>query len=99
MVGQPTLTASGTDGWFSHGKRHRTGGPAYVTASGTDGWCSHGKRHRTGGPAYRNRSGEEFWAIDSHILDSDQVNNWVKENGFTIPFDEPTQMLFLMKFG
>jgi len=77
---------------------HRLDGPAVEWRNGNETWLVNGGIHRIDGPAIEWADGTlEWWINDCEI--TNDVNEWVKENNFTIPFDEPTQMMFLMKFG
>jgi len=87
--------------WRVNGKLHRVDGPAQIFANRNyKAWWLNGERHRTDGPAIVTTIMShliELWFLNDNELYN--VNEWVKENNFTIPFDEPTQMMFLMKFG
>jgi hypothetical protein len=48
--------------WYSHGKRHRTNGPAETWTDGTlTQWWINGERHREDGPAVVYGNGTEEW--------------------------------------
>jgi len=53
--------------------------------------------HRLDGPAVETNKGHYYYINGNDVTES--VKNWIEENNFVIPFDEPTQMMFLMKFG
>jgi len=89
----------GTKCWFVNGKLHRLDGPAYIALNKGMVWYINGERHRIDGPAVINLIlGTQYWFINGENITEDAIV-WVEENNLTIPFDEPTQMLFLMKFG
>jgi len=54
--------------------------------------------HRLDGPALINSIGNNLWYVNNKDI-TNEVEEWMKEQNTTYPFDEPTQMLFLMKFG
>jgi len=70
----------------------------YTDHDGTEKWWDeYGRIHRLDGPAINYCGEHADWYINGNRLWF--VDEWVEENNLTIPFDEPTQMLFLMKFG
>jgi len=81
-----------------YGRFHRIDGPALVYNHGSKYWFVNGLHHRLDGPAYIRFDGYTEWWVNDYEITND-VNEWINENNFTIPFDEPTQMLFMMKFG
>lgn len=84
--------------YFVNGKRHRRGGPAVETRHYKQWWVND-KLHRLDGPAFEKADGPDHWYINDNFISTKDINEWMEENNLTIPFDEPTQMLFLMKFG
>jgi len=87
--------------WYNNkGQYHCEDGPAYVDhVIGYACWYINGVRHRIDGPAVEvNGDRQNYWFINGKLI-VDDVDAWVEENNFSIPFNEPTQMLFLMKFG
>ncbi len=52
----------GTDRWYSHGRLHRTDGPAVIVhKNGTREWWLDGVRHRIGGPAIAHSDSERWY--------------------------------------
>jgi len=90
--------AHGTLEWYAHGHLHRLDGPAYIGNDGSKAWWANGKLHRIDGPAYIGDSGLKAWYFNGICITNEAIE-WMKEQKVTYPFDEPTQMLFMMKFG
>jgi len=84
--------------WYINGNRHRIDGPAVDRPDGSKAWYVNGKLHRLDGPAHIRYDGYTEWWINDYQI-TNGVVEWMKEQQVTWPFDEPTQMLFLMKFG
>jgi len=106
--GGPAVDTRRLKQWWVNGKLHREGGHAAITEN-YHKWYYHGELHRTNGPAAVlfgdimrtdkcNDDVQEWW-IDGKYLDQKEIVKWIREDNIVIPFDEPTQMLFLMKFG
>jgi len=88
----------GSSYWYVNGKCHRTDGPAIEWYNGDKEWHVNNKLHRIDGPAIEYKNGRIFWYINGYDV-TIEVNQWINEQNITYPFDEPTQMLFLMNFG
>jgi len=93
------INSLGDTEWYVDGRYHREDGPAYEGANGVKVWWVHGQQHRLDGPAIDCQYGNGYWFINNISLPIRDVNTWMEEQNITWPFDEPTQMLFLMKFG
>jgi len=97
--GPAQIFANGTEAWWSHGHLHRLDGPAYIGNDGSQEWWVNGLLHRTTGPARTSvYYGQGDWYINGYHI-TNQVEEWLKETHHSVPFDKPTEMLFLMKFG
>jgi len=92
-------SASGNKLWYVNGKLHRLDGPAVEYCYGDKEWRVNGRLHRTDGPAVVYNHGIKFWFWVNGYQITDEVNDWMKEQNVTWPFDDQTQMLFMMKFG
>lgn len=88
----------GYEAWWKHGRRHRIGGPAVSRSGGTKLWYVDGVLHRIDGPAVIRYDGSSHWCVNGNYI-TDEVKEWMREQNVTCPFDEPTQMMFLMTFG
>jgi len=81
----------------SDGQIHCDSGPAILWDRGCKWWCKDAHLHRVDGPAVESiEFGNEWWINGNNI--TEHVNIWMEEQNVTWPFDEPTQMMFLMKF-
>jgi len=67
---------------------HREDGPAIVWANGTKSWCIDGELHRLDGPAVERPDGTRFWYINNKMLNSKEVENWIKENNVDLSINE-----------
>ena len=88
----------GTKYWYQNGNLHRDNGPACEYASGTKVWCQNGIQHRIDGPAVEYYTGKGSWCLNGCEI-TDDVETWLKLQGFTVPLDEPAQVLFILRFG
>jgi hypothetical protein len=83
--------------WHKHGRLHREDGPAYVAKDGEQIWYVCGKMHRLDGPAWIAHNGNQRWYVNDQEI-TDQVNEWMQQQGVTWPWDEATQMQFVLTF-
>jgi len=98
LKGEHVIDLCGTKCWYNDkGQYHRLDGPAYMGSNGSKAWFINGKRHRVDSPAIISAEGLQWWFLDGNGLVG--INEWIEDNNLIVPFDEPTQMLFLMKFG
>ena len=100
MMTEPTRTvdAAGTQEWHVNGQRHRLDGPAVISAAGTQAWYVNSQRHRLDGPAVISANGDqEWWVNDQNI--TTQVEAWMQTQAVTWPWDDQTQMQFILTFG
>ena len=69
-----------------------------VDAAGTQEWWVNSQRHRLDGPAviYANGS-QEWWVRGQNI--TTQVNSWMQTQAVVWPWDDQTQMQFILTFG
>jgi len=89
----------GTKRWRdNYGRLHRLDGPAVIGNHGSKYWYVNGLRHRIDGPAIIKYDGKTEWWVNGNQI-SNEVEVWLEEQNVIWPLDEPTQMLFLMKFG
>jgi len=65
--------------------------------NGSKEWWINRYRHRIDGPAVDYADGsKEWWINGKHI--TDEVNDWMKENNISYPFNEETLFQFKMRF-
>jgi hypothetical protein len=57
----PAKIDSDGEHWYRNGKKHRTGGPAFIGNDGLLEWYQYGKLHRVGGPAVEDGYHQEWW--------------------------------------
>jgi hypothetical protein len=83
------------------GRYHRIGGPARIWPGGKYGvleeWYVNGKLHRIDGPAYIGKDGTQEWYIDNKNI-TKEVEEWLKCNDISYPFDEIALMQFKLRF-
>ena len=84
-----------TKEWRSDGKLHRIDGPAVIWANGTQEWFIDGLRHRTNGPAMIWDDGKQGWFVNGKNI-TDKVEQWMDLNEITWPWDDATQVEFLL---
>jgi len=90
--------SGGERNWLKNGLLHREDGPALEWYDGDQCWYKDGVLHRVDGPAIVTLAKGVGWFVNNQNI-TDSVEEWMEEQNITWPFDEPTQMLFLMKFG
>lgn len=90
-------TPDGSKCWYQNGERHRKDGPALEYADGSKGWFKHGKMHREDGPAHIGADGEMNWLVNDEEI-TDQVNEWMENNGISYPFSQQYASLFKSVF-
>lgn len=61
-------------------------------------WIHDGGFHRIDGPAFINHidGSEEWWINDRDI--TNEVQEWMKENAISYPFDCDAQLLFKLRW-
>ena len=69
-----------------------------VDAAGTQEWHVNGQRHRLDGPAYIGAAGTQEWWVRGQNITT-QVNSWMQTQAVTWPWDDQTQMQFLLTWG
>ena len=83
--------------WYIDGVLHREDGPAFMWADGRQEWYIKGKLHRIDGPAVISNYGYIDWWING-IYITPNVNDWMRKQNVTWPWDAETQALFLLTF-
>lgn len=91
------VDADGTQAWYLNNQLHRTDGPAWIGANGSQGWYVRGQLHRTDGPAIIGAYASHWWVHGVNI--TEQVKAWMRENEIALPFDQDTQIQFILTFG
>ena len=83
--------------WFVDGQIHKQDGPAMIFPDGDKVWFDHDKKHRIDGPAFIGNNGKhEWWINEVHI--TEEVNQWMRDRDVSWPWDEETQVEFLLTF-
>ena len=85
--------------WMMDGKYHREDGPATIKANGTQVWWVNNQKHRIDGPALIWDDGSEEWWINGQQLNTANIEQWMRDQGITWPFDKDTQVEFLLTWG
>ena len=100
MMTEPTRTvdAAGTQVWFVNNRLHRLDGPAIIWANGDQAWWVNGQRHRLDGPAVICADGDQEWWVNYQNITT-QVEAWMQTQAVTWPWDDQTQMQFILTFG
>ena len=86
--------------WFDFdlNKTHRQDGPAIEWSDGEKWWYVNGERHRLDGPAIEWSDGEKWWYVDGKQLDTEEVEQWLKDNN--VDLSEPEgQMAFKLRWS
>ena len=95
LDGPASIRKSGVQAWYINGLRHRIDGPAVIYANGERQWWVNGKRHRIDGPAIIWSNGQQDWFIHGESL-SHEVKKWMEDREVTWPWDDATQVEFLL---
>ena len=93
--GPAVIFADGYQEWWQNGCIHRLDGPAVSTPHGDQQWWINGQLHRLDGPAVIYPDGGQEWYIHNMNV-TDQVTAWMQQRGITWPWDESTQMEFVL---
>jgi hypothetical protein len=98
LDGPAVIGADGTQEWWVNGQLHRLDGPAIIYPDGYQEWYVSGQLHREDGPAVIRAAGtQEWWVRDQNI--TTQVAAWMQTQSVAWPWDDPTQMQFVLTFG
>ncbi|CAB4122722.1 hypothetical protein UFOVP29_59 [uncultured Caudovirales phage] len=97
---EPTLRvdADGSQEWWVNGELHRLDGPAYISADGDQEWWVNNQLHRLDGPAVICADGSQEWYVNHQNITS-QVNSWMQTQAVVWPWDDQTQMMFMLTWG
>ena len=100
MTQEPThrVDANGTQEWHVNGQLHRLDGAAVIWADGTQAWWVNGQLHRLDGPAVISAAGDQEWLVNGQPI-TDQVEAWMQTQAVVWPWDDQTQMQFILTFG
>ena len=98
LDGPAVIWAAGTQAWWVAGQRHRLDGPARICAAGTQAWWVNNQLHRLDGPARIWAAGTQEWWVRGQNITS-QVNSWMQTQAVVWPWDDQTQMQFILTFG
>tara|TARA_R110000868_G_scaffold9620_1_gene47508 strand:- start:17716 stop:18168 length:453 start_codon:yes stop_codon:yes gene_type:complete len=96
LDGPARIYSNGSRQWYVDGVCHREGKPAFEGCSGHNEWWYKGKLHRLDGPAVTGPNGEarEWWVWGEPI--EGDVAAWAAKRNFSWPWDEQTQLEFLL---
>jgi ribosomal protein L24E len=97
LDGPAYIGKDGTQSWFVNDKRHRLDGPAYIGIGGTQSWFVNSKCHRLDGPAFIGMDGTQSWFVNDKDI-TKEVEEWLKCNDISYPFDEIALMQFKLRF-
>ena len=89
------VDSDGVQKWLVHGRLHRLDGPAIIRANGTRQWYLDDQRHRLDGPAVVFADGGQQWWRNNRDI-TQQVEAWMASQNVTWPWDDQTQMMFLL---
>lgn len=98
LGGPAIIYATGTQIWYQNDQIHRTDGPAMIYADGTQKWYQHNQLHRLDGPAVISTTGKNTW-WQYGLHNTLQIESWMKSLGVTWPWNEETQVQFLLAWG
>ena len=65
---------------------------------GSQEWLVNGQRHRLDGPAVICAAGSQEWWVRGKSI-TDEVEAWMETQGVTWPWNDETQMLFILTWG
>jgi len=94
----PAITTPLKKEWRQNGKLHRLDGPAIIRDNGQIEWYVKGKLHRLDGAAIIWYDGNEEWWVDGKIIETLEVEDWIKENNINLKTKQH-QVLFMVMFG
>ena len=95
--GPAIIWADGTHQWCVDSQLHRTDGPAVIMADGHQEWWVNGKRHRIDGPAFIQADGHQEWWVNGNNITA-KAEQWMELNEIPWPWDELTQVEFLLSW-
>jgi hypothetical protein len=95
--GPALIDGRGHQEYWLHGELHRLDGPANIWEDGIQEWYANGQCHRLDGPAIIYPSGEQEWWVHGKEITT-EVTQWMEQHGITYPWDEQTQMQFVLTF-
>jgi hypothetical protein len=95
--GPAVIRADGTQAWCVNGLLHRTDGPAFISPDGDQSWYTNGEFHRVDGPAIIWHNGDQDWIVRGEDI-TQEVNDWMRKQKVTWPWDAETQALFVLTF-
>ena len=99
----PFTNDNGNQHWLKDGRYHHEDGPAFETPAGSREWWVNGLRHRTDGPAimlveeewWINEPLHGWWWINGEDM-THEVEKWMRLKQISWPWDEATQVEFLL---
>ena len=94
----PALIGNGYQAWYINGICHRENGPAISVNDGKEVWYINGICHRENGPAIIRADGGQEWWINGKAV-TEQVEKWMKRKNVNWPWDEETQVQFILTFS
>ena len=98
MEPKRTVDANGTQVWRVNDQLHRLDGPARIYADGQQEWWVNHQLHRLDGPAVIYADGRQEWRVCGKDI-TPQVEAWMKDHAITWPWNDETQMQFILTWG
>jgi len=95
--GPARIWGIGAEEWYENGQLHRTDGPAVIRADDSQEWWSRGQLHRLDGPAWIGSYGSQWYVNGQNI--TEQVLSWMQQQAVVWPWDDQTQMMFVLTWG
>ena len=93
-----TVDEDGTQRWYVNDQLHRPDGPAIIGTDGSQAWYVNSQRHRLDGPAVIWANGDQEWWVNYQNITT-QVNSWMQTQAVVWPWDDQTQMMFMLTWG
>jgi hypothetical protein len=69
----------------------------HVYDNGAQAWYINGKYHRTDGPAVIMENGDQHWFLNDRDI-TQEVNEWMRKQNITWPWDMEIQAQFVLTF-
>ena len=93
------LVQDGTLVWYNEcGLIHRNGNPAVIYYDGDQEWWVNDLCHRIDGPAVIYAKGGYEWWINGREI-TNEVAQWMEDREVTWPWDDATQVEFLLTWA
>ena len=90
--------SDGTQEWRENSLLHRLDGPAVIWPDGSRQWWLDDQLHRLDGPAVMDADGYQAWYIHGNHI-TQEVITWMQQRNVTWPWDQETQVEFLLTWA